>query len=145
MACVYWRLGEKALVAIHNINCSYNIVDVAKWEDMKRLRVHAFDRCETPSSIYTHLSELIQQDRVLRKIARILPNIMPWSDCGRYFPVRVKRVTTERIQRLAKTYQPDYDEAMRNKIYQVMSADMSSDEEKRGKAAKLKWKAVSDR
>ena len=63
MAVVYRILGEAALKLLSNKIDKAKIVDAATWEKTKRLRIPAFDSCDTKSQLFTHLRDLVLEDR----------------------------------------------------------------------------------
>ena len=143
MAVVYRILGEAALKLLSNKIDKAKIVDAATWGKSKRLRIPAFDSCDTQSQLFTHLRDLVLEDRRLRKVLAAVPNIMPWRNSYQYFASRPRRFNPNIMANLASMYQDDITDLERNKIRALCSSLTDATEFQRTRNEKMKLLAVS--
>ena len=142
MAVVYRILGEAALKLLSNKIDKAKIVDAATWEKCKLLRIPAFDSCDTQSQLFTHLRELVLEDRRLHKVLAAVPNIMPWQN-SYHFSSRPRRFSPNLMANLASMYQEDIGEFEMNKIRALCSSMTDATEFQRTRNEKVKLLAVS--
>lgn len=136
MAAAYRMLGESAITWLQSRSVTLQLVDVQKWTEVKRFHAPAFDCCKTLCAFYYHMSDLVNQDRMLAKIAEVLPKIEPWKDSPSDFLQLPQKppLTEEETIAIAKTFQPELDPSSISSLFSGAKSDKTKQKKKTERA-----------